>query len=48
MDDMVDTDYDGVVDMKLKDAIALAEIIILNPATDYEQAKDICDSINNM
>ncbi|MFC1987960.1 NosD domain-containing protein [Chloroflexota bacterium] len=48
MDDIVDTDYDGNVDMKLKDAIKLAENIILSVAGDYEQAKNICDSINNM
>ncbi|MFC2013102.1 NosD domain-containing protein [Chloroflexota bacterium] len=48
MDDIVDTNYNGITDMKLKDAIALAETIILNTAANYEQAKNICDSINNM
>jgi len=47
VDDMVDTNYDGIGDMKFKEAVKLAEDILINGG-DYEQAKNICDSINNM
>ncbi|MCK4783240.1 MAG: right-handed parallel beta-helix repeat-containing protein [Desulfobacteraceae bacterium] len=51
MGDMVDTNYDGIVDSLFEDAIRIAEGILRDPeasGTELEQAKDICDSINNM
>ena len=42
----VDTDYDGYTDSTFGDAMDEAEALIA--AGDYEDAKDICDSINNM
>jgi hypothetical protein len=47
LDSMVDTNYDSFADMRFKDAMSTAEDIILY-GSDYELAKDICDSINNM
>jgi hypothetical protein len=43
---MVDTDYDGVPDMELGDAVAEIEDGILDG--DCEHAKNMADSINNM
>ncbi len=50
MGDMVDTNWDGQPDMTFSDAMALVEDLIANgdDKQDYEKAKDICDSINNM
>jgi hypothetical protein len=42
----VDTDYDGAGDMYLYEALGQAAIAY--DAADYETAKSICDSINNM
>jgi len=47
MDQLVDTDYDGLADAKFKDAMFVASEVIIN-GDNYELAKDICDSINNM
>jgi len=47
----VDTDGDGVPDTVFSAAIAQVETILLNPnstTADFELAKDICESINNM
>ncbi|HUV45649.1 MAG TPA: prealbumin-like fold domain-containing protein, partial [Dehalococcoidia bacterium] len=48
---LVDTNFDGIADMVFKDAIDLVQGILLDPGStsaDFEHAKDICDSINNM
>ncbi len=45
-DTLVDTDYDGIPDMTFNKAMDVAEESYNNG--DYEEAKDICDSINNM
>ena len=47
----VDTDFDGIADTVFADAIAQVEGILLGSKShrrDFEVAKDICDSINNM
>ncbi len=49
-DQMVDTTGDGNTDMMLSNAIAYVEDILTDPNStheDYEEAKDICDTINN-
>jgi len=50
MGDMVDTDWDGQPDMTFSEAMTRVEDLIANGdgKQDYEKAKDICDSINNM
>jgi len=50
MDDMVDTDWDGQPDTRFSDAMARVEDLIANgdDQQDYELAREICDSINNM
>ena len=48
---LVDTDFNGIADTVFADAIAQVEEILLDPNSsrrDFESAKDICDSINNM
>jgi hypothetical protein len=49
-DQMVDTDCDDIPDMMLSDAIAYVEDILTDPTStheDLEEAKDICDCLNN-
>lgn len=49
--EQVDTNFDLVPDAPYSSAITQAEDLITSPTstnTEYEQAKDICDSINNM
>ena len=49
--DLVYTNYDGIVDTLYKDATRTTKDILRNPDVSYvdlEQAKDICDSKNNM
>ena len=51
LDMMVDTDRDGIADTIFMDAMAEVESILGDDdATkeEFEQAKDICDSINNI
>jgi len=51
LDDMVDVDYDNAADMSFLDAVGIAEDILLDSSSsdsDFEQAKSMCDSINNM
>jgi hypothetical protein len=49
-DQMVDTDGDDTTDMMLSDAIEYVEDILNDTEStkdDFEEAKDICDFINN-
>jgi len=49
--ELVDTDFDSVANTIFADAIAQVEQILLDSNStrrDFESAKDICDTINNM
>jgi len=51
MSQMVDTDYNGIPDMTFGNAMTIVEDILRDPSSSWqelENAKNICDSINNM
>ena len=51
LDELVDTDFDNVPDTPFAEALSQMEAILLNPGAtdaDFEGAKNIADSINNM